>query len=380
MTRAFQSRFALSCAAGAVLLLGGCESMPWANKDGDAMRATPPAETTPPPVETTAAGEIRYRVADSHFHLVDFLQGGDGIHAALAAMDVAGVDHTMVSGMPLVKKWNAADPRKPLYYLEDDSRAYWYSATDVLVANAIAQLAPADRKRFHPFICGFNGTDKNAVDHIRRMLEWYPGLWHGIGEVMGRHDDLTALTYGEAARADHEGLDAVYALGAELDLPVSVHSNIGSVWRREPVYKHEVDNMCKRHPKTRFIWCHAGISRRIDIPDLTDHLRDLLRRHENLWMDLSWVVFEDYIAPNGEAAPEWVKLIEEFPDRFMVGSDKVARFSNLHEQIMKYYVLLDALKPETARKVAKDNFLSVLPQAVREGLGEPVGAAGAAGR
>ena len=288
--------------------------------------------------------------------------------ALLAAMDSAGVEHTMISGMPLVKKWHAADPRRPLYYLEDDSRTYWYSATDVLVASAIEPLSRNQRRRLHPFISGFNSTDRNAVDHVERMLELYPDLWEGIGEVMARHDDLTALTYGETARADHVALDAVYELAAAKDLPVSVHSNIGSVWLREPIYLHEMENALQRHGRTRFIWCHAGISRRIEISTLTKELRRLLSTYKRLWIDLSWVVFDDYVAPDGKPAPAWIELVEEFPDRFMIGSDSVGHFTELSATIRRYYVFLEALEPETRAKVARDNFLSVLPQRVRTDL------------
>ncbi len=322
------------------------------------------------PATLVPTGPVRYRVVDAHLHLVDFLQETEGIEAALEAMDRAGVDHAMIAGMPLVKKWHAADPRRPLYYLEDDSRTYWYSATDVLVARAVESLPPERRKRFHPFICGFNSTDRNAVDHIRRMLDWYPDFWEGIGEVMARHDDLTALTYGETPRADHIALDAVYALAADRDLPVSIHSNIGSVWLGEPIYLHEMENALKRHPRTRFIWCHAGISRRIEIPSITSHLRRMLKKYHNLWIDLSWVVFDEYVAPGGEPDPDWVALVEEYPDRFMLGSDTVGRFSKLCVEMQKRYVFLDALEPSTACNVARDNFLSVLPRRVRAKLRE----------
>ena len=120
---------------------------------------------------------ISYRTADCHLHLVDFLQRTDGIHAALRAMDRAGVDHAMITGMPLVKEWSETEPVQPQYYLEDDARCYWYSATDVLVAREIATLTPKERARVHPFLCGFNGSDRNAVDHVKRMLEWYPHTW-----------------------------------------------------------------------------------------------------------------------------------------------------------------------------------------------------------
>jgi hypothetical protein len=46
----------------------------------------------------------------------------------------------------------------------------------------------------------------------------------------------------------------------------------------------------------------------------------------------------------------------------MIGSDKVARFGNLHAEIQKYYVFLDALSPQTARLVARENFLRILPR------------------
>jgi hypothetical protein len=321
---------------------------------------TAPARAETAPTSATPAADGRRRLSDCHVHLVDFLQRTDGIRAVVEAMDKAGVDFAVISGMPVVKQWSAAEPVQPGYYLEDDARCYWYSATDVLVARELMSLPEADRKRFHPIICGFNAADRNAADHIRRMLEWYPGLWQGIGEVMSRHDDLTALTYGEVARADSVTLAPVFELAAEKGLPVFLHSNVGSVWKREPIYLAELEGAVKVHLKTRFVWCHAGVSRRIDVPTLPAEVRRLLTAYPNLWVDLSWVVFETYLAPGGKPSPEWVALIEAFPDRFLIGSDKVGRFGNYPGEIRKFDVLLDALKPDTARKVGRDNLAAVL--------------------
>jgi len=325
------------------------------------------------PAAGQEAAQPKYRVSEAHLHFVDFLQNTDGIQALLAAMDRAGVDHAMLNGMPVVKKWDAADPRRPLYYLDDDSRAYWYSATDVLLARELERLPAAQRARLHPFICGFNATDRNAIDHVQRMYEWYPGLWEGIGEVFTRHDDLTALTYGEQARADHVALDAVYEFAAEHDLPVSIHSNVSSVWIREPLYLPELERAVQRHPATRFIWAHAGVSRRVEVPTLVDELRRLLAAYPNLYVDLSWVVLPQCIAPDGKIAPEWVALIEQFPARFMIGTDKIGHFGDYVDSIGAYYVLLDALRPATARGVARDNFIAILPQRVRERINSNAG-------
>src|SRR3954467_6342605 len=145
-------------------------------------------------VTTGRRAAHRLPIADCHVHLVDFLQGGEGIRALLSAMDGAGVERALVWGMPLVKRWSADQPDAPGYYLDDKAPCYWYSATDVLAAREVQSLAAADRARIHPFVCGFNGTDRHAVEHVRRMLEWYPGLWQGVGEVMARHDALSDLT------------------------------------------------------------------------------------------------------------------------------------------------------------------------------------------
>jgi predicted TIM-barrel fold metal-dependent hydrolase len=311
---------------------------------------------------------IKYRQIDSHLHYVDFLQGTEGIQALLTAMDGCGVDESMIMGMPVVKQWDEQDPRQPTYYLDNDARCYWYSATDMLVARDVLSLPPAQQKRFHPFICGFNGADRNAVDHVRRMIQWYPGFWQGIGEVMTRHDDMTALTYGPTARMDSICFDPVFDLAAEYDLPVCVHSNVTSVHETDPIYLFELEGALRKHPKTKFIWAHAGASRRVVCPTLVPELRRVLKAYPNLYVDLSWVIFEDYMykldpqTQKRSLSPEWVQIVEEFPDRFMVGSDKVGKFSNYCDEMQKYYVFIDALKPETRVKFCRDNFLRLLPK------------------
>jgi hypothetical protein len=55
--------------------------------------------------------------------------------------------------------------------------------------------------------------------------------------------------------------------------------------------------------------------------------------------------------------------MEQFLDRFMIGSDVAASMTSYVSTMTRYYVILDALKPETARRVARTNFLDVLPKA-----------------
>lgn len=315
-----------------------------------------------------------YHYSDAHLHYVDFFQETAGMGKLLAAMDANQVDHVMISGIPVAKKWHEDEPKRPRYYAGDDAAAYWYSATDVHVAAALKQLDPQQRKRFHPFLSGFNPVDKNADAHIQRMLDLDPGLWQGIGEVFTRHDDLTALTSGDTPRANNEAMTRVYHLAAERDLPVMIHSNITSKREKNPLYLAEIEEPLRNHPHTRFIWAHAGTSMEIHrhqvrMGFILPTLQRLLGEYPNLYVDLSWSVLQPYLLDEqGRPDAQWVALVKQYPDRFMLGSDVVGRFNKLGELLHSFKPFLDALPEEVARKVARDNFLAVLPAQAREAL------------
>lgn len=317
-----------------------------------------------------------YRYSDAHLHYVDFFQESAGMEKLLKHMTEANIDHVMLSGIPVAKKWDENEPKRPRYYAGDDAKAYWYSATDVLIAHAYKQLSAAQRQRFHPFLSGFNPNDKNADEHIRRMLELDPGLWQGIGEIFTRHDDLTALIHGDAPRADNEALARVFHLAAEYDLPVMLHSNITSKRERNPLYLQEIETPLRNHPHVRFIWAHAGTSMEIHrhqqrLDFLLPTLERLLEQYPNLYIDLSWSMLRPYLLDKqGKPDADWLKLVKRYPERFMLGSDVVGRFDSLKDYMDGYRPFLDALPAAVAQQVARDNFLAVLPRRVQEQLAE----------
>jgi len=305
---------------------------------------------------------------DGHLHYVDFFQETDGMTALLKAMDESNITQSVIMGIPVAKTWHENEPKKPRYYAGDDAAIYWYSATDFELHAAIDPLPPEQQKRFIPFLSGFNPDDKNSVNHIRRALELNPGFWQGIGEVFTRHDDLTALIHGSAPRANSEAMMKVYKLAAEFDLPVLLHSNITSQRERNPLYLEELEDALHEHPDVKFIWAHAGTSKELhrhqeELKFVRPLLQKLLATYDNLTIDLSWTMIEPYLLDEkGKPRPKWLALLEQYPTRFVIGSDVVGSFDNLGKIMHGFDPVLDALPAKVAQAIAQDNFLALLPK------------------
>ena len=98
-------------------------------------------------------------------------------------------------------------------------------------------------------------------------------------------------------------------------------------------------------------------------------LTRMLDAYPNLYIDLSWSVLQPYLLDEkGVPRAEWLALVQRFPERFMLGSDVVGRFNKLGKEMRRFDPFLDALPEDVAQKVARDNFLAILPKAAREGV------------
>ena len=365
-------------------LLGGCAqaaaesgSSASSNARADALQdatgsqissATSIADAVDENVEIDEPGvEPRYDIIDCHLHYCDFTESTEGFPALVRAQDMSGVSESVIFGMGIAKQWDEHTDKAPRYYLSNDSRCYYYSGTDFLMAEDLLAQPEDIRRRFHPFCCGINGNDRFATDHIRQLLRVYPKYWEGIGELMSRHDDLTALTYGEPPHIDHPAFLDIFDLGAEEGLPVLIHHNITAQGNEEILYLDELKRAVAHNRDCSIIWAHVGISRRVEIKNLPEIAADMLASNPNLFTDISWVVYDYYVKDNfpnrfndGDTMDDWARLCEEYPDRIMIGTDKVGHWKTYPAEVVKYYDLLDKLKPETAQKVCHDNILGLI--------------------
>ena len=83
---------------------------------------------------------------DAHVHFTDFFQETQGIERLLVEMRKAGVARAVIAGSPLTKTWDEREPNAPRNFLDDDSRLYYYSYTDAMLASALEQLNRKDRR------------------------------------------------------------------------------------------------------------------------------------------------------------------------------------------------------------------------------------------
>ncbi|MCX6562050.1 MAG: amidohydrolase family protein [Candidatus Aminicenantes bacterium] len=294
-------------------------------------------------------------VIDAHLHFVDFIQDTDGIKKLIAAMDAGRVAKAVLFGLPLKKKWDAFEKHAPHYYLDDNSRCYYFHQTDEIVAEAYLDLPVPARRRLAPLVCGFNPTDKYAARDIERMLNKY-SFWRGIGEILCRHDDLTNLTNEETARVNHPALFDVYALCAARRLPVLIHQNSTSVSIHDE-YEHldELEEMLQKFPETVFVWAHCGISRRVFHKNYHEMVSALLDRYPNAHVDISWVVYDDVICDMLQPKKHWLDTINRYPTRFSLGSDLCGHFEHLGRSLARYNGLLRSLSPRVRRLVSSEN-------------------------
>ena len=176
-----------------------------------------PARATSVPRARAAANEFY----DSHFHLTNYVQKGTDVRKFLEIMGTR-VGRSTLFGIPLQQQWSYANSGDfaPTYYLQTDAPLYYYSFTDAYIASVYRSLSPAEQARFDPMITGFNPADMYGVDHIRRVLEVFPGVFTGIGEFSIHKEFVSSKVSGETASLTNPALDRILDFAAEAGLVV----------------------------------------------------------------------------------------------------------------------------------------------------------------
>ncbi len=314
----------------------------------------------------------RYEFNDSHFHLTNYIQNGTDIHTFLRMMGNK-VGRVALFGIPLQQLWSyrVSGDDAPAYYLNADTPLYYYSFTDAQIAMAYRSLTKEEQARFDPMITGFNPTDMYAVDHIRRVLQIFPGVFSGIGEFTIHKEFVSSKVAGDTASLTDPALDRILDFAAEVGLVALIHNDINTPFAKEeakPAYLEQMLALLRRHPDTTIIWAHTGLGR-VVVP-VKHHaavLAAILAQPEfkNVYFDISWDQTARYILANPVSQAISADLINRYPDRFLFGTDEVAPASESdYLRVFKQYApLWSALTPSTSEKVRKTNYERIFNEA-----------------
>lgn len=314
---------------------------------------------------------------DVHFHLTNYIQEGTDIHAFLQLMGNK-VGRVALFGIPLQQQWSyrVDGDRAPTYYLNTDAPLYYYSFTDASIAMAYKSLTKDQQDRLDPMIIGFNPSDMYAVDHIRRVLHTFPGVFSGIGEFSIHKEFVSAKIAGEVASLQDPALDRILDFAAEVGLVVLIHNDMDVPFAKEdsePAYLEDMKALLRRHSRTTIIWAHTGMGR--VVRPITNHAANIAAIladpvFNNVYFDISWDQVAKYIVASPEATKITADLINHYPDRFLFGTDEVApttqdQYLRVYYQYGPLWKLLDQRASDNVRTHNYERLFNRARQRVR---------------
>ena len=145
----------------------------------------------------------------------------------------------------------------------------------------------------------------------------------------------------------YAGIGEFHAFNTDIELPVL--QQVIALAKRYGIFLHAhsdadaVERIFRSDPEALVLWAHSGF-------DSPAEIAAMLEKYPNLWADLA---FRYEHATDDAVNPEWRALFEQFPDRFMLGTDT-------YTPERWYFVIEHA---DDARA-----WLSTLPQTVAEGI------------
>jgi hypothetical protein len=136
-------------------------------------------------------------------------------------------------------------------------------------------------------------------------------------DIGGWVRDEAVVGYLEArmARFRYVGIGEFHLFGADADLPVPRRMVALARERGYVLHAHSdvdaVDRLFAQWPQAQVLWAHSGF-------EPPSRVAAQLRRHPQLWCDLA---YRSEHASGSSVDAAWRALFDEFPDRFMVGTD-----------------------------------------------------------
>lgn len=199
--------------------------------------------------------------------------------------------------------------------------------------------------RIIPFMAGINIFDTTCFQYIKTRFA--TGTC-GIGEVVAETHYSPILT--NLPWKGKHALDGyfpqIYEVCAQYDKPILLHI--------DPPSGSAIDSLLvasKRFPQTTFILGHANAY------NSPSGIERILKASDNIYIDF-FAGFTAYNAASEYTLADYVPLITQYPNRFMMGSDSGYEVGYV-KSYTAMYELFNLLPRDVVTKIAGQNYLDI---------------------
>jgi len=232
------------------------------------------------------------------------------------------------------------------------------------------------------------GQNTNISDSLRhkfeeKAIEIIQQGAVGFGEIAVHHLSLMSDHPYESVPADHPLLLLLADIAAQHDVVIDIHFDPVTEDMKSPEWLESPPNpsilranlsiferLLEHNRKAKIVWAHAGSDQ---LGHWTTKLSQrLLKKHPNLHMSLrigpGRAPQNHPLTPGGAIKQEWLQLLQDFPTRFVIGSDQFivspsiqgrgpgSFFSQRAPKIReRTRMFLSTLPPDVARRVSYEN-------------------------
>lgn len=309
---------------------------------------------------------------DVHFHLIadknDSESFSEAAERALQIMDAAGIRTVVVMSPPrLVANYDIE------------------SLAQVAAKHGPRMVLSGGGGTLNPLLQAA-GRSSDVPEAVRRRFEeTAQGIVasgaRGFGEITAHHVSLAPGHAYEWVAPDHSLLLLLADIAAKHDLPIDLHldpvpqdvetpSSLSSPQNPRVLKANAAgfERLLAHNRKAKFVWAHAGSD---PVGFFTPKLvRELLGRHSNLALSIrpTNVRPGSMVHPKGDVNGDWIAVLRDFPDRFVLGSDSfvvATRYSGAgaprlfearsEAQRQGIRRLLSHLPEDLARRIAYEN-------------------------
>ncbi|MFZ3058186.1 MAG: amidohydrolase family protein [Candidatus Methanoperedens sp.] len=211
----------------------------------------------------------------------------------------------------------------------------------------------------------WHGSDNGFLEKLGNDVR--SGRYFAMGEFEARHYPSNTNNRDVHMPVDSKAMQVVFLASSDTGIPFVLHHEA------EDELLPELERMLVKYPEVKVIWAHAGRNRnpvtwaKFSRPDA---VREFLNKYPNLYFDflaskpgsryqtgyVEGIMYD--VTPSGASLnPEWKKLIEDFPDRFVLGSDVNSGRFGEYDRVMNTYrtIILQGVREDVAEKIAYKN-------------------------